>query len=329
MIENLRQRKPNAQEMLDAMKIDQEVKKHKDLDTVYTVNVYRNNRKEALPLHDYDEDDFEALFKMKQEMDKNDRQKSFIQFLQKEPFELIMFSDEQLDTIIEFAHGGDLLHAATDYTQNVTRDETTTTGVVKKVNLLRIAPTVSVINQDTPKTLVLLDALTLLRTRRNTGRRLLNKSFRFNKSLLERQKQRKLNVKWPLLAFVVVDKDFSLYHGICESLNSIRFVKYINTMYEIAYKNEVNPEETRKILQLYTPILQCFNHYTKTISDHLKNTSKHQNLTDSDYIFLLGCFNLFGSSTKYFHLCHNIWFNICIVRQSHWNSKQQKIACKC
>lgn len=80
--EKLRLRKPKTQEMIDALNMNERAKANKDLDTLCTRNVYTNNRKAALAIHDQDPDFCRSLEKIKIKMDAEKPEKSYLASLQ-------------------------------------------------------------------------------------------------------------------------------------------------------------------------------------------------------------------------------------------------------
>lgn len=294
----LRIRKPLAQEMEDAKAITLANIHNKNLGPVCTKYVYRNNRKEALAANDRDPDFFISLEKLQQELLKTQPDQAFIQYLSKMPFEMMMVSQTQLDAVIKFAKN-DPLKVCVDFTENVICDIQE-----KKVLLLRFATTVPTINSTTRETLVLLDGLT--RDRTQTAVKVIGS--RYKALLLKRQKDLRTSIKWPLFQSLSVDKDFSLIYGLCESFNNISYQQYLCRLYEITWMKD--GETAKKLAELLTPILLCYNHYMHTVSEHLKSAFQKNS---SFYTFLLGVMRVIGSSINYHHLLLVIWYNVSIV----------------
>lgn len=297
----LRKHLPKEKEMTDAIKMDPAAKEMKDLDCVYKKNVYKNNRKAALSLNDQDPDFFTAMELDKLKMDAEDPQKSYIAVLQKYPFEIAMYSEEQLSTVVKLVNMKGPINVCCDFTENIVHDI-----YGKSVSLLRIVTSVPVINSKHTTTLTLLDALSIDKTYTSVKVAM----SRYKRALMGNQKSSgKTSITWPLFKSVTVDKDLPLYYGLNEGLNGITYSAYLSSMYEYTYLARENEETAKKLIKQVTIVLNCFNHFMHTISDHIKHLLP--NICPTDYAFLLKCLRLFGGSLNYFHLLHVIWFHFC------------------
>lgn len=295
--------KPAKVQAQDALKFQSAQLASKDLGDLHSINVYRNIRKEILSKNDEDEDFFTALQLIRLQNEGNPTQ--YLRYLMRDPLEIIMYSDQQLDTIINYSQAKQQLEACVDITQNIIHN---IDG--KKVNLIRMASLVSVVEQSSKQIAVYLDVLTT-----NQSQLVVKISFnRLKQDLIARQRTRGIALKWPLLSSLVVDKDMTLLHGISEGFNSVHLMLYIEKIYEATYLSLTDTIMAKNIVNKFIAVYLCNNHVIKTLADQMSNCSRDCKS------FLLKVARLMVNCTNYFHFLNKIWFNLCIVANNEYQN---------